>query len=409
MSQIIPIYIPTFISDQNYAPARVLPHVYFYNGQVACESFYVADGNNANNEVTAFPYFDNYNVVSGQFPTSGSKSLLFQNETSVYGSTPTGSLYSEYWSKYIELLYNPKTRLLNCSAIIPLADYIKMELNDVVNFRGNYFHLRAINDYSLKTGECRLQLLGPIIADTISDAQAPVNANVNIKLTEYNNSPTSFLDANLTVAGTTYFFSGDFTQSVSGDTIQNVSLEVKDISPTVWGPFTTASANLTIRDNGLLVTSSTHTYYSGSGDQTYTIPVTFTAGRNITVSGSTTPFAVPPPPESGSSTLDWSFTETSTAGTMDIYVNGINITSRNATSTGSYTVYEGDEIYAEVIANGCTSPNTKANAYCFGILTDALCDESFVDLITNIYTVTSGDIGNTLTLDCYASCNSGCI
>jgi hypothetical protein len=40
-------------------------------------------------------------------------------------------------------------------------------LNDIVNFRGNYFHLRAINDYSVKTGECTVQLLGPIIPDAL--------------------------------------------------------------------------------------------------------------------------------------------------------------------------------------------------------------------------------------------------
>ena len=172
MSQIIPIYIPLYISDAQFNPSRVLPRLLFYNGLVECEQYYIESGSLTNSGVTkaetAFPYFDNYNVVSGSFPTAGSKSLLFQNENAFYGTTPTGSLYSEYWAKYVSLLYNPKTRLVNCNAIIPLADYVKMELNDVVNFRGNYFHLRAINDYSLKDGTCTLQLLGPIIRDTLS-------------------------------------------------------------------------------------------------------------------------------------------------------------------------------------------------------------------------------------------------
>jgi hypothetical protein len=172
MAQIIPIYIPLYISDAQFNPSRVLPRLLFYNGKVDCEQYYIESGSLTESGVTkaqtAFPYFDNYNVVSGSFPTANSKSLLFQNENATYGVTPTGSLYTEYWSKYVSLLYNPKTRLLNCSAIIPLADYVKMELNDVVNFRGNYYHLRAINDYSLKTGECTIQLLGPIIADTLS-------------------------------------------------------------------------------------------------------------------------------------------------------------------------------------------------------------------------------------------------
>ena len=162
------IYIPTFISSVTYQPAKTLPHIYFYNGTRATDTWYI-EGFNTNStssvrvyDSTIFPYFDNY---SGNTPTTSSLSLLFNNEATVYGEAPTESLYQTYWETYVSLLYNPKTRLLNCSAIIPLADYFQIELNDIVNFRGNYWHLRAINDYSLKTGDCNLQLVGPVIPD----------------------------------------------------------------------------------------------------------------------------------------------------------------------------------------------------------------------------------------------------
>ena len=169
MSQIIPIYIPTYINNAEYAPARVLPRLLFYNGLLDCQTYWIESGSPDFGGVTyaqnQFPYFDNYNVVTGSFPTTNSKSLLFNNEGASYGQVPTENLYTTYWEKYIEFIYNPTTRILNCQAIIPLADYFKMELNDIVNFRGNYWHLRAINDYSLKTGECNLQLVGPVIPD----------------------------------------------------------------------------------------------------------------------------------------------------------------------------------------------------------------------------------------------------
>jgi hypothetical protein len=171
MSQKIPIYIPTFISDQNYSPNRVLPRIFFFNGMVDCETYNIESGSLVDSgvvkEVTQFPYFDHYNVVSGSFPTTGSRSLLFLNENPVYGSQPTNNLYTEYWSNYVNLLYSPKTRLINASAIIPLADYFDMELNDVINWRGDLYHLRAINDYNLKTGECKIQLLGPLLEGTL--------------------------------------------------------------------------------------------------------------------------------------------------------------------------------------------------------------------------------------------------
>jgi hypothetical protein len=173
MSQIIPIYIPRYISSVTYQPARVTPRLFFYNGQVDCETWYFANETNQGYGQNKFPYFDYYNVVSGSFPTQDSKSLLFNNEAAVYGEVPTQSLYTTYWSKYVSLLYNPKTRLINASAIIPFADYVKLNLNDVIFWRSNYYHLRAINDYSVKTGECSLQLLGPIIPDTFGKSPTP--------------------------------------------------------------------------------------------------------------------------------------------------------------------------------------------------------------------------------------------
>ena len=164
MSQKIQIFIPTYISDQTYKPARVLPRIFFYNGTLECERWYVNSLQEGTLEVNEFPYFDNYSVPSGsQFPTTDSKSLLFNNEATAYGQLPSENLYTEYWNNYISLLYDPKTRIMNAEAVIPLADYFDLELNDIIDFRGNYWHLRAINDYNLKTGQCKIQLLGPIL------------------------------------------------------------------------------------------------------------------------------------------------------------------------------------------------------------------------------------------------------
>jgi hypothetical protein len=415
MIQKIPIYIPTFINSQDYTPTRVLPHVYFFNGTIGCEQYYIQDETGFARAQNAFPYFDHYNVVTGQFPTTNSKSLLFNNETPVYGESPNQSLYTTYWETYIQLLYNPKTRLVNAKAIIPLADYVKMELNDVVNFRGNYFHLRAINDYSLKTGECTIQLLGPIISNTISeDPPTPPPptpyATASIYLNEFNSSSV-FIDANLIVAGTPYYFSGQFEQSISGGLVADVVMEGKDGGSTNWGSYTTASATLTILDNGTPVTSSTQLIYSGSGDTVITVPTTFTAGHTITISGSSTLVGAPTPPPTESIDLAWSFTESGGArGQMDLYVNGDIVETRSITSTGTYTVYVGDTINVEVSADDCGAPNNYSNAYCTGIISDADCQEDgLAGIFTSAYTVVSGDIGTTLELDCFAACDSGCI
>ena len=93
MSQIIPIYIPTYINNAEYAPARVLPRLLFYNGLLDCQTYYIESGSLTTSGTSyaqnAFPYFDNYNVVTGSFPTEDSDSLLFNNEEAAYGFEPT--------------------------------------------------------------------------------------------------------------------------------------------------------------------------------------------------------------------------------------------------------------------------------------------------------------------------------
>ena len=261
-TQKIPLYIPTFINSATYTPTRVLPRIYFYNGQVGCETWYVADENNATYGQNAFPYFDHYNVVSGSFPTESSKSLLFNNEAAVYGTMPSASVYTDYWRKYIEFLYNPKTRVLNCQAIIPLADYFKIELNDIVNFRGNYWHLRAINDYSLKTGECSLQLVGPVIPD-VFDIEPPVPPTQHSSSVSWSYTETSQ--------------DGEFKVYDNGSTLATLTANGSGSSQVLESHYVTASlvpvsypgdgVTMSINVNGgttLSVTGSTNTTISAS-------------------------------------------------------------------------------------------------------------------------------------------------
>jgi hypothetical protein len=116
---------------------------------------------------------------------------------------------------------------------------------------------------------------------------------------------------------------------------------------------------------------------------------------------------------SGTTTLAWSYSETGGAnGTMDLYINGFAVESRSSTSSGTYSVNVGDTIYVELqIVTACGAPDDWAKVYTTGnILTDANCAENAgVSLTTGTYTVVSGDIGSTLTLNTFASCDGGCL
>ena len=97
---------------------------------------------------------------------------------------------------------------------------------------------------------------------------------------------------------------------------------------------------------------------------------------------------------------------------MDLYINGFAVESRSSTSSGTRTVNVGDTIYVVLeIVTACGPPDDWANVYVLGnIIGDSNCAENAgVSLTTSTYTVVSGDIGSTLTLDTYASCDGGCL
>lgn len=111
----------------------------------------------------------------------------------------------------------------------------------------------------------------------------------------------------------------------------------------------------------------------------------------------------------GSAVLSWNYTVTAASGEMYLYINGNVVENRFGTSSGTITVYEGDGIDCEVITNGCTAPNVKANAYTGGIIADGSCNDGNTSLFTSVYTVTAGDVGSTITLNMYSLCDNACV
>ena len=98
---------------------------------------------------------------------------------------------------------------------------------------------------------------------------------------------------------------------------------------------------------------------------------------------------------------------------MDLYVNASIIESRVNTSNGTYTVYVGDTINVQVTCDGCGAPTDYSNAYSISnkpILSDADCAQSgLASIFTSVYTVVSGDMGNTINLSTFAICNTTCL
>jgi hypothetical protein len=333
-SQIIPIKVPTYISAADYAPARVLPRLFYYNGLIDCETYYIESGSLTKGGVpkpqTSFPYFDNYNVVSGSFPTVNSKSLLFNNEGAAYGEVPTENLYTEYWETYINLLYNPKTRLIYCSAIIPLADYNDIELNDIVNFRGNYYHLRAINDYSIKTGECNLQLLGPIIADALSGPPPQLaSSSVSWSYTESIQDGTFTVFDNATTIAT-------LTANGSGNTqISESNYVTASLAPVNFPSTGSVLMSLNINGGGINISKTT------SINETISASFLVGAGQKYGITGSTIFTQL-------SSSVSWSYSETRQDGTFTVFDNAATLATLTENGSGNAQVSQSHYVTASL-------------------------------------------------------------
>ena len=115
-------------------------------------------------------------------------------------------------------------------------------------------------------------------------------------------------------------------------------------------------------------------------------------------------------------TLSWTYSETGGAnGEMRIYVNSSVVETRTNTSSGTWTGLEtGDEIYVEVELLGACSGNDDAgNVYSNsnrGTLSGADCFVASTGTYTSpTYTVVAGDLGATITLDTFASCDGACL
>jgi hypothetical protein len=129
-------------------------------------------------------------------------------------------------------------------------------------------------------------------------------------------------------------------------------------------------------------------------------------GTACTTTTSTTSTTTTPPT---TALFNWNFIEELGTGEMVLYINGDVVENRFITSNGTYNVSEGDTINCEIVNSGCTAPNSAANVYTIGIINDASCGTGSTSLFTSNYTVTSFDIGNTITLSMYSDCDTGCV
>ena len=157
-----------------------------YSGQtvVATNPIYIKDifGNLACNSVQIFGQDTNVGGID--------YSLNFSPETSTYLGIPINqSLFATYYFDYLANLFNPKNRLTNVKAVLPISILTSLQLNDRLIIRDKRY---IINDFKTKltTGETTLNLLNdfiPILPEPIDggiitedDIQMQTQGSINL-------------------------------------------------------------------------------------------------------------------------------------------------------------------------------------------------------------------------------------
>lgn len=120
-------------------------------------------------------------------------SFLFGAEYSTWnGSLINNTLYSNYHNDYISSIFNIKRRTFKYSAYLPLRVLLELELNDVIEIKGNYYRIDNYN-LNLLTGKVDFTLI-----NSFDNSIVGFNPDTTQILTDYLAQQKSIYVTNLT-------------------------------------------------------------------------------------------------------------------------------------------------------------------------------------------------------------------
>ena len=111
-------------------------------------------------------YFNNINqyelplmTTYSEYPTLESTySTAFGLELSLRGDAPTNTMYTMYWGKYLSRMYSTQSRVVKMTAVLPVGEWLKLNLNDTIAISSNYYKVQSIK-YDMLTEIANLELV----------------------------------------------------------------------------------------------------------------------------------------------------------------------------------------------------------------------------------------------------------
>ena len=148
------MYAP--IIDEERKPVNPKPHLY-YNARINIAAKPIGFINDLGVKELINTQINT--PLHGNGTNNPAFSTLFGREYGEYsGNAIENTLFKNHWENYIQAIFNIKKREFTYKGVLPLKIISKLDLNDVLHIKGNYYR---INNYShnLTTGETTLNLV----------------------------------------------------------------------------------------------------------------------------------------------------------------------------------------------------------------------------------------------------------
>ena len=152
------------IIDDSLKPANPKAHLH-YIGQAGIQQFqlgFISD-TGVKEELSQFlntPFH-------GQWFIQSSASTTFDDVYSTWdGSILSNNLYTNHYKRYVEGIFDVKKRTFMFKAYLPLRLLTKIELNDVMFIKGNYYRIDNYS-YNLLDGATDFELVNLVASDSV--------------------------------------------------------------------------------------------------------------------------------------------------------------------------------------------------------------------------------------------------
>ena len=145
--------------DENGAASSYYgaPVLFYKSGNINIEATPIGwlDESNNETEIVLIPFCQTVDSTI----VAGSNDMCFSEEVNPYlQAIASESLYSGYWSSFINATYNQQAKVFKLSAYINLGLYSRLGLNDTILWHGKKYIINSLST-DFKTGKSELELI----------------------------------------------------------------------------------------------------------------------------------------------------------------------------------------------------------------------------------------------------------